>query len=205
MTTELVMVSRVNYAAAAGRQHARRLFLCAMLVAMTGAVTLADPSGVSRVDVSENDGVYRVTATFAVNESPAAVMAVLTDYERIPKFVPDMEVSKVVERTTTGAVIEQEAVSRFMLFSKRVHLVLVVSEGDGTIRFRDRSGRSFSAYEGAWLISQHDSLTVVDYHLSATPMFEVPAFVLKRLLKRDSSLLIERIKAEIIERENRRQ
>lgn len=174
-----------------------------MLVATTGAVTLADPSGVSRVDVSESDGVYRVTATFSVNESPDVVMAVLTDYERIPKFMPDMEVSKVVERTATGAVIEQEAVSRFMLFSKRVHLLLVVSEGDGTLSFRDRSGRSFSAYEGTWTLSQHDSLTVVDYRLSATPLFEVPAFVLKRLLKRDSSVLIERIKAEIIERADR--
>ena len=193
------MVSRVHYAAAAGH-HARRLFLFVMLVVMAGAITLADPFGATRVDVRESEGVYSVTASFAVNEPPHAVMAVLTDYERIPKFMPDMEVSKVIERTTTGAVLEQQAVSRFMLFSKRVHLVLVVSEGDDTIRFRDRSGKSFSAYEGAWTISEHDSLTVVDYQLSATPMFEVPAFVLKRLLRRDSGLLIERIKAEIIER-----
>jgi hypothetical protein len=72
------------------------------------------------------------------------------------------------------------------------------------VQFRDRCGKSFSSYEGAWIISEHDSVTVVDYQLSAKPTFEVPAFMLKRLLKRDSDLLIGRIKAEITLRANRR-
>jgi hypothetical protein len=55
-------------------------------------------------------------------------------------------------------------------------------------------------YQGAWIISQHDSLTVIDYQLTAKPSFEVPAFVLKRLLKRDAVQLIDRIKAEIAAR-----
>lgn len=203
MATDLVMVSHVHHAAAAGRQRARRLLFCALFVALTGAFTMADAPGASRVDVSEAGGVYQVTAAFAVSEAPQTVMAVLTDFERIPKFMPDMEVSKVIERTATGMVVEQQAVSRFMLFSKRVHLILDVREDAGTIRFRDRCGRSFSVYDGAWIISQHDSLTVVDYQLTAKPAFDVPTFVLKRLLKRDSVDLIDRIKAEISARERR--
>ena len=144
-----------------------------------------------------------MTAAFAVSEPPQTVIAVLTDYERIPQYMPDVQVSKVLERTAAGAVVEQQAVSRFMLFSKVVHLLLDVREEAGAIRFRDRCGRSFVSYEGAWLISQHDSLTVVDYHLIAKPSFEVPGFVLKRLLKRDAAQLIDRIKAEITARENR--
>src|SRR5829696_1434483 len=107
------MVSRVHHAAAAGRQHARRLFLPAVLIAFAGAVMFADPARVQRIGVSEAAGVYSVAASFAVSEPPQTVIAVLTDYDRIPKYMPDVEISRVIERTPTGAVIEQQAVSHF--------------------------------------------------------------------------------------------
>jgi len=175
-----------------------------LLITLSAGLLMA-ASAESRVDVTETGGVYQVTAAFAVSETPQTVMAVLTDYERIPKYMPDMEVSKVIERTSAGVVVEQQAVSRFMWFAQRVHLVLEVRESEGLLRFRDRCGTSFAAYEGSWTISQHDSLTVVDYQLTAKPMFDVPAFVLKRLLKRDSAQLIDRITAEIAERTDRRE
>jgi carbon monoxide dehydrogenase subunit G len=204
MATDLVMVSRVHHATAAGRHHARRLFLCAVLVTITTGVSSAGSGTVPRVSVTESNGVYRVTASFMIDESPQAVIDVLTDYERIPTYMPDIEISKVLERTPTTTVVEQQAVSKFMMFSKRVHLLLDVRENGNMVQFRDRCGKSFVTYEGAWTISEHDSVTVVDYQLNAKPMFEVPAFMLKRLLKRDSDLLIDRIKAEITQRANRR-
>jgi hypothetical protein len=203
MATDLVMDSRVHHAAAAGRHNARRLFLSTMAVVIAGGSLLANPMSASRVGVTESGGVFTVTAAFAVTEPPQTVMAVLTDYDRIPKYMPDVQVSKVLERTAAGAVVEQQAVSRFMMFTKRVHLILDVRESAGLIRFRDRSGLSFESYEGTWVVGEHDSLTVVDYQLSAKPSFEVPAFVLKRLLKRDAAELIDRIKAEITLRADR--
>jgi ribosome-associated toxin RatA of RatAB toxin-antitoxin module len=199
------MVPHRHYAATAGRQFARRLFLLAALVAMAAGVTLAEPASAPRLEVTETGGIYTVTASFAVTEPPQMVMAVLTDYARIPKFMPGVQVSRVLERTATGAIVEQEAVSKFMLFSKRIHLVLDVREDDRTLRFRDRCGESFASYEGSWTISEHDSLTVVDYRLAASPSFEVPGFVLKRLLKRDAADLMNRITAEITNRADRRQ
>ena len=52
--------------------------------------------------------------------------------------MPDVRTSSVLERGDGRAVIEQEAVAHFMMFSKRVHLVLEVQEEAGSIRFRDR-------------------------------------------------------------------
>jgi carbon monoxide dehydrogenase subunit G len=175
-----------------------------LLLTLSAGLLLA-ASAEPRVDVTENGGIYTVAAAFAVNETPDTVLAVLTDYERIPKFMPDMEISKVLERSATGAVVEQQAVSHFMLFSKRIHLVLDIREDATSLRFRDTCGKSFASYKGAWVVSQHDSVTVVDYELSARPSFDVPAFVLKRLLKRDSIDLINRITAEISARADRRQ
>ena len=202
---DLVMGPQGRQQAAAGRRCARRLVCLLAVAVLAVGATRAEPRGASHIDVSERGGMYSVTAAFAVTQTPQTVMAVLTDYARIPKFMPDVQLSKVLERKGSNVVVEQEAVSRFMLFSKRVHLVLEVREDADSIRFRDRCGRSFVSYEGAWLISEHDGLTVVDYQLSARPSFDVPVFVLKRLLQRDAAQLIDRIKAEIAAAGDRRQ
>ena len=199
------MVQRSRHRAAAGRTSARRFLLAAAAMVMAGGLASSASARVQRLEVTEAGGVYAVTASFAVTASPEEVIAVLTDYERIPEYVPDMEVSRVIERTPAGAIVEQQAVSKFLMFAKRVHLLLEVRETTDAVRFTDRCRKSFAVYEGAWVISQHDSLTVVDYHLSAQPSFEVPGFVLKRLLKRDAGQLIDRIKAEIAARRNRRE
>jgi len=155
------------------------------------------------VSVTDTNGVFTVTAAFVVKQSPRTVMSVLTDYEQIPRFIPDVQVSRVVERTPAGAVVEQQAVTRFMFFSKTIHLMLVVQESGLAIRFSDRHGKSFALYHGVWTLSQRDGLTVVDYQLTAKPSFDVPGFVLKRILRRDATVLIDRLKVEVASRENR--
>src|SRR5439155_23100302 len=127
-------------------------------------------------------------------------LAALTDYGHIPRFMPEVRASTVLERAEDRAVVEQEAVASFMMFSKRVHLVLEVQEERGAIRFRDRCGRSFARYEGRWTIAENDGSTHIAYELSAKPSFDVPEFLLTRLLKRDATHIIERLKTEIATR-----
>ena len=98
---------------------------------------------------------------------------------------------------TGWAVVEQEAVSGVMMFSKRVHLVLEIEEQPDALIFRDRCGRSFVRYEGAWRLSRQDGQTAITYELTAEPSFDVPGFMLKRLLRRDSAQMIERLQREI--------
>lgn len=152
------------------------------------------------VTVREERGVYSVAARFVVPEPPAIALAVLTDYERIPQFMPGVETSVVVERDADRAVIEQEAVSRLMMFKKRVYLLLEVVEGPDTLRFRDRSGRSFARYEGKWKLCEGNHGTWISYELTAQPAFDVPEFLLKRLLKRDAALMIDGLRREIVSR-----
>lgn len=191
-----------HYGAAAGRQSARWRFFCVtIVVALTATGRGADDSSVS---VIEADGVYRVSATFSVPQTPASAVGVLTDFERIPAYMPDIKLSAVREHGDSGTVVEQEAIAKFAMFSKRVHLILQVSQRADTITFRDTCGRSFAVYEGSWVVAKVGDGATITYRLAAKPNFEVPGFVLKRLLKRDASDLIERIKAEIAARGNLR-
>jgi carbon monoxide dehydrogenase subunit G len=192
---------------AGGRTRARRLFVSIGLVlaAMPCAPLTASDDRESHhaVTVLEEHGVYSVRARFEVPQSPAVALAVLTDYERIPRFMPGVQTSVVLERGSGRALIEQEAVSRLMMFSKRVHLVLEVSEGVDTVRFRDRSGRSFARYEGMWRLCEENGRTEIVYELIAQPSFDVPEFILKRLLRRDSGQMIESLKREMAARSGR--
>jgi ribosome-associated toxin RatA of RatAB toxin-antitoxin module len=173
--------------------------VCVLLPGAHLAATV-DPAPSPEVTVREERGTYSVTARFEVPQTASVALAVLSDYEQIPRFMPDVRTSVVLERSPGRLMVEQEAVSRFMMFSKTVHLVLEVTESRDTIRFVDRSGRSFSTYEGSWRAIARDIGTTVTYELTARPSFDVPELILKRLLKRDSHKMIAGLRTEMAAR-----
>jgi carbon monoxide dehydrogenase subunit G len=180
-----------------GPTRARRLFATAVaVVALTSGVAAADKPE-PQVSVREDRGTYTVTARFEIQQSAAIALEVLSDYEQIPNFMPEVQSSIVVDRTGGRTLVQQEAVSRFMMFSKTEHLLLDVTREPGAIRFVDRCGKSFISYAGAWRAVTDNGRTIVSYELTAKPGFEVPEFILKRLLKRDSARMIERLRREI--------
>lgn len=190
------------------RHSADRLLVAAVVslcVSLPGAhlAAAADPVPSPQVSVQEERGTYTVTARFEVPQSPEIVLAVLSDYEEIPRFMPDVTKSVVLERAPGRLVVEQEAVSRFMMFSKQIHLLLEVSERGGSLQFVDRCGKSFKTYQGAWRVEPKGHGSLVTYELSAQPGFDVPEFILKRLLKRDSAQLINRLRTEFASRATR--
>lgn len=191
-----------------GRTAARRLLVAAavsLCVSLPGAhlAATADPAPSPEVTVRESRGIYSVTARFEIPQTAAVALAVLSDYEEIPRFMPNIRTSVVLERSPGRLLVEQEAISQFMMFSKKVHLILEVTEEINALRFVDRSGRSFTSYEGAWRATPKDGGTAITYELTARPAFDVPEFILKRLLKRDSGQMITRLRTEFAARAQR--
>ena len=155
-----------------------------------GAVTVREVSA----------GVYSVSATFEVSESPQIAWEVLTDYASLPRFLPDIRVSVVRERSGGRVLLEQEAVSKFLMFSKRIQLLLDVQEESGVIVFRDTGARSFTRYQGSWRFVPVEGRTQLQYELTAQPAFSVPQFLIGRVLGRDAKEMIDRLRAEIAQR-----
>ena len=182
-----------------------RRFAVAAAVALatlnSGYATASDGSAPApQVSVREDRGVYTVAARFEISQSAARALAVLSDYERIPQFMPEIKTSVVLSRTAGRILVEQEAISRFMMFSKKVHLLLEVTQDESSLRFVDRCGKSFTTYQGAWRATTSGGRTKITYELTAKPAFDVPEFILKRLLKRDSVQMIDRLQREIAAR-----
>jgi uncharacterized membrane protein len=208
----MVMSSRNSVLTAGSKPSGRRASACRRLVLgvlglgllvhgprLTASAIEPQPD----VTVREAKGVYSVSARFVVPEPEAVARAVLTDYEQIPRFMPDVRSSKVLERAGGVTVVEQQAVARFLMFSRRIHLVLEVREESRTIRFLDRCGASFVQYEGMWQTADREGTTVITYNLTARPSFDVPEFLLTRLLKRDATRMIDRLRIEIASRSAR--
>lgn len=184
----------------AGGHDTRRFAVVGLTMAAILLAPLSASAADDRVAVAEKDGTVEVRATFSVSQSPSVVAGVLTDYVRIPHYMPEVRTSQLLERQDDRAVVEQEAVAKFLMFSKRVHLVLEVQEAPMTIEFRDRCGQSFERYEGAWAMAESRGGTKISYRLTARPRFDVPNWLLSRLLKRDAVDMIERLRAEIANR-----
>ena len=182
-----------------GASGGRVLTAAALFLLLQAALAVAEQSP-ANVTVREEKGVYTVVARFLVDQSPSVALTVLTDYEQIPRFMPDVRTSMVRERGTGWAVVEQEAESRLMMFSKRIHLVLLIEEQPDALIFRDRCGQTFVRYDGAWRLSSEDGHTVITYELTAEPSFDVPGVILKRILRRDSGRMIVSLQREIAAR-----
>ena len=183
---------------AAHRLAAAGLVACALTAHVT-----ADDDAASGVMVTVERGTYSVVARFDVPEPPRAALAVLSDYEQIPRFMPGVRKSVIIERTPAHLVVEQEAVTQYLMFSKTVHLVLVVTQAGDTIQFTDRAHDSFLLYEGSWRVTPRVGDTggaTIAYAVTARPAFDVPGFVLKRLLTRDSDKMIRGLRREIAAR-----
>jgi ribosome-associated toxin RatA of RatAB toxin-antitoxin module len=183
------------------RSAVRRLVLALVLLLplTVSAWAAGDPDndGETEVTVEEAEGLYTITARFTVPAPPAIVLEVLTDYDDIPRFLPNVRASRLVERQGGHALVEQEAVVKLMFFSTRIHLLLSIDEGPRSLRFVDRSGKSFTRYEGAWTVVERGDLVEVRYTLTANPSFEAPGFLIRRLMQRDASDQIRRLRREM--------
>jgi ribosome-associated toxin RatA of RatAB toxin-antitoxin module len=188
--------ARMSHGSAGGG----RLRTAAALLVLLQASQAAAGQPATTLTVHEDQGVYRVSARFLIDQPPSVALAVLTDYEQIPRFMPDVRTSIVRERAIGRAVVEQEAVSSVMMFSKRVHLVLVIEEQPDALIFRDICGRNFVKYEGTWRLSVQDGQTAITYQLTAEPSFDVPGFMAKRIFRRDAAQMIDQLQREITAR-----
>ena len=176
-----------------------RLFLyllCACCLPVYGQTGKLEVS-VKRIEV---DGQYQfeVNASGAVQAAPAAVWKVLTNYERMPEFVPDLRSAKVLSRTANRAVIEQVGVARFLFFHREIRLVVqALEEPLGRIDVSLVDG-DMRVYQCRWELVPVPETggTRINYSGKLAPRFYVPSMLGANLMRSD----IERMMAAVLAR-----
>jgi ribosome-associated toxin RatA of RatAB toxin-antitoxin module len=172
--------------------------LCLLFVlALPAAAQPAPPQvDVRRIDAG-GEQVFEVTAGGSVKAAPAAVWKVLTDYEAMPEFVPDLKTNKVVSRSGNLVVIEQSGVARFLFLTRDINLVVQATEEPITSISISLVDGDMKVYACRWeLIALPDGGTRVAYTGRMVPKFYVPGMLGSNIIRRD----IERMMKAVLER-----
>lgn len=125
------------------------------------------------VKVSRHDDIVTVHAQFSVPVSARQAYAVLTDYDRMAQFLPDLDESRILARTRDSLTVRQAGKVRFGWFNipfeyvRRIELYpsvrLVshvvsgsVTKGDVTTSLDESDGQTIVTYDseatmGYWL------------------------------------------------------
>lgn len=156
---------------------------------------------VNRVD-QNNQHMYEVDATGTVQASLPRVWRILTNYERMTEFVPDMESCKVLSRNGNEVIIEQFGVARFLFMNRTIHLIVRATEQPmSSIDIALISG-DMKHYESRWeLIPVPETGgTRIVYHGKLLPNFYVPGLIGSKMIRSD----IERMMGAVLARLDRR-
>ena len=145
---------------------------------------------------------YEVDATGTVAAPLPKVWRILTGYERMAEFVPDMESCKVLSRNGNEVIIEQFGVARFLFMSRSIHLIVRATEQPmSSIDISLISG-DMKHYESHWeLIPVPETGgTKVVYSGKLVPNFYVPGILGAKMIRGD----IERMMGAVLARLDRR-
>jgi ribosome-associated toxin RatA of RatAB toxin-antitoxin module len=184
------------------RRLALSLFLTwiAIMPAPAGAQTDAVNASANRV--SKNGIAYfDIHASGFVRATPQQAWGVLTDYDRLAEFVPDLVSSKLVSRTTREAVVEQRSRSGFLFISQEVHLVLRIEEQPySTLEVALIEG-DMKHYDAHWELQpvERDGIqgTLIVFSGALEPDFFIPPLIGRPIVQANVKRMVEAVVAEI--------
>jgi ribosome-associated toxin RatA of RatAB toxin-antitoxin module len=142
---------------------------------------------VQRAAGSDDDKAYQITSSGTVAATPAAVWRILTDYNHLADYLPNLKSARVVSRNGDTVILEQMGTARFLFFSQPIRLLVQVQE-----RAPDQIDISLidgdmKVYRASWKLSPLAGATGtrVDYHANIVPKFDVPGLVGTSVVRKD--------------------
>lgn len=123
----------------------------------------------ARVDRSLIRGDIDIAAYVDVPADVATAWAVLTDYNRLADFVPDMQVSRVVSKPDEATHVYQRGEKSWLLLGQPLELLFRMDETPLTrIRFRLISG-NIDKMHGEWQIIKRGNSARIAYRAHMEP------------------------------------
>jgi carbon monoxide dehydrogenase subunit G len=148
-------------------------------------------------DVSRAGDVISVNASAEIRTDPGTAWKVLTDYDHLADFIPDMKSSRVILRNADGVLVEQKGAIDFLFFSQPVDVTLaVVEQPQKRIVARGVSG-NLTDLEARYELEPTATGVSLRYSGRFVPGFSVPPLigmsVVRSVLRRRFTAMVDEI------------
>jgi len=169
------------------------MLLACSLWAWSSTLVAAQPGppalelNVKRVSSVQDGTIYQIASSGIVAATPAVVWRVLTDYNHLADYVPDLDSARVVSRNGDQVTVEQLGTAHFLFFRHAIHLLVQVHEQAPNKIDISLIDGDMKVYRASWeLIPSADaSSTRVMYNATIEPKFYVPEIVGESLIRKD--------------------
>jgi polyketide cyclase/dehydrase/lipid transport protein len=167
----------------------------------------ASPGPRAIVDVDRNMilGTITVRAFIDVYVDPRLAWAVLTDYNHLAEFVPDMQYSKMISKPGEPPRVLQSGKKSWLMLDAPFEVLMQMDETPGSrIGFRQLSGTLQDMY-GEWRLLPFRGGVRIGYYARMEPGLLSPRMPGDSLLiESDIGLMVEAIAKEAVRRQNLR-
>jgi hypothetical protein len=171
-----------------------RAFIVALLALLASAPAV---SAEIAVKVARSGEAFQIDASAEFAGTIARTWQVLTDYNRLAEFIPDMETSRVVSRNGNQAVIEQKGEARVLFFSFPIDLRLAIVEHPYDRVFSQAVAGNFREMRGTYSLEAGQGRILLRYTGRMVPDFFVPPLIgtlaLKHNVETSFRALVEEI------------
>ena len=148
------------------------------LRALLGFVAMVSPIAGACADVAvevklESEA-FQIEASAELQADVPTAWEVLTDYDHLAEFIPDMRVSRVVSRRGSHAEVEQKGEARFLFIGYPIDVRLAVVEYPHERIVSRAVAGNFREMRGEYRLEAKAGRLLLRYTGRMVPDFEVP-------------------------------
>lgn len=142
-------------------------------------------------------GTRRLAVQLRLGLDPLWLWAVLTDYEHLHRFIPNLSSSRQLWRRGARVALEQVGCQQFcgMRFSARVQLELEEIPDQGRLAFHMLDG-DFRRFEGVWQVGHDATSSWLLYDLTVQGKPGMPIGLIEQRLQQDLAANLRGVQQE---------
>jgi ribosome-associated toxin RatA of RatAB toxin-antitoxin module len=184
-----------------------KLAILALLAGLSAPIAAAAQSE-PKISISHDEArdAMVIHASIDIEAPPSIVWSVVTDCNRAPKYVPNMESCRIVEREPHDRWQVRESVHNVMLLPRIRSVSRVEFDKDRRMSFK-KAGGDMRIAEGDWRLEPLDKgkATRLSYNAVLALNISVPNFMVENVANQDVPTLMKNIERESLGDEEKKQ
>ena len=180
-----------------------RLAVFSMTLALAGAASAQPPVDESEISIqTAREGEFVTVAAAAdMAVDPRVAWEVLSDYDHLADFIPDMKSSRVVVRDGNSVRVEQKGEFGFLFYQQPVDVTLEILEEPPSRITARSSGGNVRELETRYELENTAQGVRLVYHGRFIPEFAVPPLIGMPFVRRAVERRFRAMVTEIVRRD----